>query len=134
MAAAAAAVFALAPTTALGQRGTSSGAAEPTAELAADHPTAVDPSPRTMQRCQMQRGRMRGMQAGSELTEQERLERMREHMVAGMRRMAVRMTAVQNRIRALERSEPDSAPPVEMGRGMMGGDGDAGANPEGAER
>ena len=54
-----------------------------------------------------------------DLTERERLEQMREHMVDGMRRMAVRMDAVQARIAAIDRGEPDAAPmPESMGMGM----------------
>jgi len=54
-----------------------------------------------------------------DLTERERLEQMREHMVDGMRRMAVRMDAVQKRIAAIDRGEPDAAPlPEDMGQGM----------------
>jgi len=66
-----------------------------------------------------------------DLTERERLERMREHMVDGMRRMAVGMDAVQKRIAAIDRGEPDAAPPVEgmmgmgMGRGHAMGQGQA---------
>ena len=58
-----------------------------------------------------------------DLTERERLEQMREHMVDGMRRMAFRMDAVQKRIAAIDRGEPDAAPLPEgmgMGQGMMG--------------
>lgn len=156
IAAVAAAIFALTPTAAFGQRGTSSGADEP----AAESPAAVEPAaPQSMQRrqlqrdqalqgecagMQMQRGqrgqvqrgrmqgqqgaapsgqRLQGMQAAAQLTERERLEQMREHMVGGMRRMATRLAAVQQRILALDRGEPDSAPPVEMGRGMRSGGG-----------
>lgn len=53
-------------------------------------------------------------QSGESKTERERLEQMREHMVSGMRRMAVRMAAVQDRLAALERGD-ESAPPVEGG-------------------
>lgn len=98
----------------------------------ADSPEAavVQPAPPSAQADQMRRGQMQGqqgrgqgMQAGARLTERERLEQMREHMVAGMRRMATRLAAVQQRILALDRGEPDSAPPVEMGRGMRSGGG-----------
>ena len=117
LAAIAAAALVLAPGTAFGQRGASSNLD--------DSPETVEqaqPAPHLMQHGQMKKGqhgqmqRGRGMQAGAQLTERERLEKMRENMIAGMRRMAVRMTAIQNRILALDRGEPDAAPPVEMGR------------------
>ena len=144
LAAIAAAALALAPGTAFGQRGASSSPAAPaeTVEQAQPAPQAMQRGQmRGAQRDQMQRARTgdmscgqkgearagremqggkgmggQGMKDGAQLTERERLEQMREHMIAGMRRMAVRMTAVQNRILALDRGEPDSAPPVEMGR------------------
>lgn len=70
---------------------------------------------------QQMQGQMQGQM--QDLTERERLEQMREHMVDGMRRMAVRMDAVQKRIAAIDRGEPDAAPLPEgmgMGQGMMG--------------
>ncbi len=62
---------------------------------------------------QRQQGTDQGMRTGADLTERERLERMRQHMVAGMRRMATRLAAVQDRILALDRGDPDAAPPVD---------------------
>lgn len=115
LAALAAAVLMLTPATVFGQRGTSSNGDEAPAAV-----EQAQPAPQAMRRGQG----MHGKQDGVQLTERERLERMREHMISGMRRMAVRMTAVQKRIQALDRGEPDSAPPVEMGqmgRGMRGG-------------
>jgi len=53
-------------------------------------------------------------QSGEPLAERERLEQMREHMVSGMRRMAVRMAAIQDRLAALERGDA-GAPPVPGG-------------------
>ena len=125
LAAIAAAMLILHPGTAFGQRGTTSSAETPPETV-----EQAQPAPQSMQRgqmqgqCQMQGQGMQGrsMLARDQLTELERLERMREHMISGMRRMAVRMTAVQNRIQALERGEPEAAPPVEMGqmgRGMQ---------------
>lgn len=117
----AAAVLMLTPGTVFGQRGTSS-----SAEEAPETVEQAQPAPQAMRRGQMQggqRGQMQGRQGGAQLTEREQLEQMREHMISGMRRMAVRMTAVQNRIQALDRGEPDSAPPVEMGHGMRAGGG-----------
>ncbi len=73
-----------------------------------------------------QQGQMQGQMQGQvqDLTERERLEQMREHMVDGMRRMAVRMDAVQKRIAAIDRGEPDAAPlPEGMGQGMGQGQG-----------
>ena len=93
-----AAALVLVPGPAFGQRGASSNPSPP-----ADAVEQSQPAPQALQ-------------AGARMTERERLERMREHMISGMRRMAVRMTAVQERILALDRGEPDSAPPVEMGR------------------
>lgn len=102
-------VLMLTPGTVLGQRGGSASSDEPPETV-----EQAQPAPQAMQCGQR-------MQAGVRLTERAQLERMREHMIAGMRRMAVRMTAVQNRIQALDRGEPDSAPPVEMGQmGQMG--------------
>lgn len=77
-----------------------------------------------------QQGQMQGQmqEQMQDLTERERLEQMREHMVDGMRRMAVRMDAVQKRIAAIDRGEPDSAPLPEgmgMGQGMGQGQGHA---------
>lgn len=67
---------------------------------------------------------MQGQMQMQDLTERERLEQMREHMVDGMRRMAVRMDAVEKRIAAIDRGEPDAAPlPEGMGRGMVQGQG-----------
>lgn len=59
-----------------------------------------------------------------DLTERERLEQMQEHVVEGMRRMAARIDAIQKRIAAIDRGEPDAAPmPEGMGMGMGQGHG-----------
>ena len=74
---------------------------------------------------QQMQGQMDEHEQMQDLTERERLEQMRERMVDGMRRMAVRMDAVQKRIAAIDRGEPDAAPlPEGMGMGMGQGMGE----------
>jgi hypothetical protein len=95
---------ALTPTNLLAQRGSS------------DRPIESEAEQTMRQQVEMQ-GQMH------DLPERERLEQMRSHMVEGMRRMAVRMDAIEKRIAAIDRGEPGGAPMPGMGMGMGMGQG-----------
>lgn len=145
---AAALALMLTPATALAQRGTSPSGESATAETSMP-PSASCPmdgtcrmeqtgqrgQPMGMQRGQTgQRGQAMGMQGGasaSPANERQRLEQMQARMVEHMRRMAFHMTAIQERLEAIDRGE--DPPPMPAMGGMGGGMGRMGGNGRAAQ-
>lgn len=143
MSLAAALALALTPATGLAQRGTSpsqdvSATAEmsmpPSASCSMDGACRMEQTGRRGQAMGMQGG-MQGGASASPANERQRLEQMQARMVERMRRMAFHMTAIQERLEAIDRGE--DLPPMpamgEMDGGMrrMGGNGQAARSGQG---